>query len=124
MTSELNGLSDVAARNAERSESSSSSRESPPPGPPSRAAQRNQAPPPTQAPPRKLTPPAKDGVGTVVRMNKVAPVVIKSCREEYQKHDESERGEIVYGRLDARHPQHALVLVSLLPATRSTPSSS
>ena len=54
----------------------------------------------------------RDGVGPVVRMNRVAPVVIKSCREEYQKHEETKRDHVVYGRLGEDSPEHALISVS------------
>ena len=48
---------------------------------------------------------------TVVRCNKVAPVVIKSFREEFQHHTDFKE-PIVYGRVRDDLPEHALVLVN------------
>ena len=48
---------------------------------------------------------------TLVRTNKVAPVVIKSCKEEFQHHTDFKE-PIVYGKIAEDMTEHALIMVS------------
>ena len=54
--------------------------------------------------------PAKNNK-TVIRENKVAPIIIKNCKEEFQ-HVTDFKEPLVYGRIADGMPEHALVRVS------------
>ena len=59
---------------------------------------------------------ANDGASTSsqnqgVKMNKVAPVVIKSCKEEFQRYY-AKKDKLVTGRITNEYAPHALLLVS------------
>ena len=46
----------------------------------------------------------------VLKTNKVAPVVIKSCREEYQRYY-AKKDSLVSGKISSEYVPHALLLV-------------
>ena len=57
---------------------------------------------------------ANGGTGgkTVVRENKVAPIIIKKCKEEFQ-HITDFKEPLIYGRIADGMPEHALIQVSV-----------